>query len=512
LVSNSIERMSISEVKRAAIYARISKADSDVDKVENQITELKKLAKRAGYEVVGVFEDDDISAYKGKSVRPGWAQLLREIEKKKFDVILATEMSRFTRGSSVESDVFTATCVKAGAVIHTRSGGVLDPNSPSALAMVQIMDVLSGLEVALKVERQKARNLADLAVGKPTKGLRPFGWEKDRMTLRKDEARHIRRAYRDILEKGESVWAIAQKWNKLGIKTDSMVNPRRSRIDGVVRTPPGVWTTTTVRSILIRPRNAGILMFEGAELPKSLIQPIVSRQDWESLCASIKGAPNPKGAKPQYLLGGILECTCGQTMHASKSISGRKGKKHSYQIYRCRLYGFDKSQSHVTCQLKIADDVVRTWVVENIGLGLETESSFNKEALAGIDARLAALADSDVELITTMQAGLGNGNQIRGLLRDNKTERRVLESERFEILSAAAQSTALDEFKTAMSLLEDDASDDEINRTLEQGLKAWDELPMHAKRSIVRGGYRVQLLAGGRGAERILVSSKKPAT
>lgn len=504
--------MTISKVKKAAIYARISKADSDVDKVENQIAELKKLAKSSGYEVVAIFEDDDISAYKGKSVRPGWAQLLKAIEKKQFEVILATEMSRFTRGSSAESDVFTATCVKAGAVIHTRSGGVLDPNSPSALAMVQIMDVLSGLEVALKIERQKARNRADLAMGKPTKGLRPFGWEKDRMTIRETEAKHIRNAYKDILEKGESVWSIAQKWNKLGLKTESMVNPRKSRFDGVVRVPPGVWTTTTVRSLLIRPRNAGILMSDGAEMPKSLIQPIVSRQDWEALCASIKGAPTAKGAKPQYLLGGILECTCGQTMHASKSISGRKGKKHSYQIYRCRLYGFDKSQSHVTCQLLIADDVVRTWVVENIGLGLEDESLFNKEALAEIDTRLAALADSDAELTTTMRAGLGNADQIRGFLRENKNERMELESERLAILSAAAQSTALDDFKTAMSRLAKDASDEDINETFEQGFKAWDDLPMHARRSILRGGYRVQLLAGGRGAERILVSSKNPAT
>lgn len=498
--------------KKAAIYARISKADSEVDKVENQISELRKLAKSSGYEVVAVFEDDDISAYKGKAVRPGWAQLLRAIEKKQFEVILATEMSRFTRGSSAESDVFTATCVKAGAVIHTRSGGVLDPNSPSALAMVQIMDVLSGLEVALKIERQKARNRADLSMGKPTKGLRPFGWEKDRVTIRESEAKHIRKAYKDILDKGESVWAIAQKWNKLGIKTEPMVRPRKSRTDGLVKIPPGIWTTTTVRSLLIRPRNAGILMSQGAELPTSLIQPIVSRQEWESLCASIKGSPTPKGAKPQYLLGGILECTCGQTMHASKSVSGRKGKKHSYQIYRCRLYGFDKSQSHVTCQLAIADEVVRTWVVENIGLGIDNESLFNKEALAEIDSQLARLADIDRELTTTMNEGLGNGDLIRGMLRDNKNERLNLEAERLALLSAAAQSSALDNFKKAMSRLAKDASDKDINETFEQGFKAWDELSMQAKRSIIRGGYRVQLLAGGRGPDRILVTSKNPAT
>lgn len=512
MLCNSIEHMTNSNVKRAAIYARISKADSDIDKVENQVSELRKIAKSAGYTVVAVFEDDDISAYKGKSARPGWAALIRGIEKKQFDVILATEMSRFTRGSTTESDYFTATCVKAGAVIHTRSGGVIDPRSPGALAMVQIMDVISGLEVALKIDRQKARNRADLALGKPTKGLRPFGWEKDRMTIRESEAKHIRKAYKDILDKGETVWAVAQKWNKQGIVTETMLRPRKSRIDGEVKQPSGVWTTSTVRGLLIRPRNAGILMSEGAELPVSLIEPIVSRQDWDALCATIKGAPTPKGAKPQYLLGGILECICGQRMHASKSNSGRPGKKHSYQIYRCRLYGFDKSSKHVTCQLHIADDVVRTWVVENIGLGLEQESLFNKEALNEIDVQLARLAETDSELMKTMGEGLGNADQIRGLLRDSKVERTQLESERLTILSAAAQSTALDDFKKAMKKLTKYASEEAINETFEQGFKAWDELPMDAKRSILRGGYRVRLLEGGRGAERIVVSSKNPAT
>lgn len=504
--------MSVQIPKRAAIYARISKSDSNVDKVENQVAELKALAKAVGYEVAAVFEDDDISAYKGEKRRPGFDQMLGQIKDKKFDVIMATEPQRLTRGSAENLEALAVLCVRANAIIHTRSAGVQDPATPTTRALMGIMDLIGGLEVASKIERQKARNRADLSKGIPTKGLRPFGWEKDRMTIRESEAKHIRKAYKDILEKGVSVWAIAKQWNELGIKTDSMVRPRKSRIDGEVKPPPGVWTTTTVRGMLIRHRNAGILMNDGAEMPLSLIEPIVTRQEWEALCASIKGAPSPKGVKPQYLLGGILECTCGQTMHASKSVSGRKGKRHSYQIYRCRLYGFDKSNSHVTCQLPVADEVVRTWIVENIGLGLEEESLFNKEALAAIDVALARLADVDRELTKTMSEGLGNGDQIRGLLRENKAERLQLEAERLTVLSAAAQSTAMDDFKKAMSRLSVEATDDEINETFEKGFKAWDELSMASRRSIIRGGYRVQLLAGGRGPDRILVTSKKSAS
>jgi DNA invertase Pin-like site-specific DNA recombinase len=502
--------MSPDAVRRAAIYARISKADSEVDKVENQVKELKKLAKSLGYTVLAVFEDDDLSAYKGSKTRPGWASLIHAIAKNQFDVIMATEMSRFTRGSLTETEYFTATCIKAGAVIHTRAGGIMDPKTPGALAMVKIMDVVSGLEVALKVERQKARNRADLELGKPTKGLRPFGWEKDRVTVKESEARYIRDAYSDILDRGETVWRIAQKWNSAGLKTESMVRPRRSRLDGVVKAPTGIWTSTTVRQVLIRERNAGILMSQGAELPKSLIEPIVTREQWEAVCASTKGAPSPKGPKPQYLLGGLLECVCGARMTASKSVSGKPGKKHSYKIYRCSLYGFDKTSKHVTCQLNLADAVVRDWIVEDIGLGFLEESLFDKDELSSIDLNLSRLADLDTELLATLNEGLGNPAQIRGLMRANKSERVELEAQRLSILSAASQSTALDDFRKAMDELPYLAPDADVDRTLAQGFKAWDELPMESKRAIIKGGYIVKLLAGGRGPDRVLVTQKNP--
>lgn len=76
------------------------------------------------------------------------------------------------------------------------------------------MDVIGGLEVETKIDRQKARTRADLAAGLPTKGLRPFGWETDRITVRESEAIHIREAYKAVLEKGNTLWRIAQHWNE----------------------------------------------------------------------------------------------------------------------------------------------------------------------------------------------------------------------------------------------------------------------------------------------------------
>jgi hypothetical protein len=197
-------------------------------------------------------------------------------------------------------------------------------------------------------------------------------------------------------------------------------------------------------------------------------------------------------------------------MTASKSVSGKPGKKHSYKIYRCSLYGFDKTSKHVTCQLSVADAVVRDWIVEDIGLGFLEESLFDKDEVNEIDSKLSRLADSDTELLATLQEGLGNPSQIRGLMRANKTEREDLEAQRSSILSAASQSTALNDFRKAMDELPYLAPYADVDKTLAQGFKAWDELPMESKRAIIKGGYNVKLLAGGRGPDRVLVSQKNP--
>lgn len=491
--------------KRAAIYARISQADVGVDKTDNQEKELRAIADASGYDVVAVFVDDDISAFEGKNERPGFVSLVAGTRDGRFDVVMATEPQRFTRGSASELEALQVACVKAGAVLHTRAAGIQDPATPMIRAMLQFQDTLAWLEVAVGRDRQKARNRADRAEGIPNKGLRPFGFEKDRVTVRESEAVHIREGYRLILEEGVSVWKLAQTWTALGLKTDGMGKMRKTRADREATLVPAVWTTTTMRQLLIRPRNAGLLIHEGAEIPNSQIQPIVSREQWTALVSHIRGVNTLKGPKPQYLLGGIIECICGQTMHASKSVSGRKGQKREYKIYRCRLYGMDKNVKHVTIQLLIADSVVRDWVVEDIGLGLCKEGDAPRDDLVAVQARLAEVAAEESRATDMVMEGLGNAAQIKGRLKVLKEERGHLEEERDAILSESAHGAALAEFRNTIRDLPDEAGDEDVDAAFVKGFAAWDSLTMDARRAIIRGGYRVRITEGGRGAERVKV-------
>ena len=79
--------------KRAAIYVRVS---TDKQTVENQIRELRQIAERRGW-VVEEYRDAGISGAKGRDIRPGLDQMLKDASKGRFDVVMAWAIDRLGR-------------------------------------------------------------------------------------------------------------------------------------------------------------------------------------------------------------------------------------------------------------------------------------------------------------------------------------------------------------------------------------------------------------------------------
>src|SRR6516225_7456763 len=72
--------------KRAAIYVRVS---TDKQTIENQVTVLRQIAQRRGWEVVEQYSDAGISGSKGRDGRPGLDQMVNDAQRRKFDVIMS---------------------------------------------------------------------------------------------------------------------------------------------------------------------------------------------------------------------------------------------------------------------------------------------------------------------------------------------------------------------------------------------------------------------------------------
>src|SRR5215471_15178356 len=72
--------------KRAALYVRVS---TDAQTVENQISELREVAERRGWQVVEIYKDAGISGAKGRDQRSGLDAMFKDASRRRFDVVMA---------------------------------------------------------------------------------------------------------------------------------------------------------------------------------------------------------------------------------------------------------------------------------------------------------------------------------------------------------------------------------------------------------------------------------------
>lgn len=137
--------------RRVAFYLRVS---TDAQTVENQRLELERVAKSAGWEIVGVYQDEGISGSKGRDQRPAFDRLLKDANRRRFDLIAAWSVDRL--GRSLQHLVgFLEDVHHLGIDLYLHQQG-LDTTTPAGKAMFQMMGVFSEFERAMIRERVNA--------------------------------------------------------------------------------------------------------------------------------------------------------------------------------------------------------------------------------------------------------------------------------------------------------------------------------------------------------------------
>lgn len=141
--------MAKTEIKTAALYARVSTRNGQTP--ENQLRELRAVAKRHGWKVVSVFTDEGISGAKGRDKRPGLDALLKGVARKEFDIVAAWSVDRL--GRSLQDLIGTLNELKAkGADLYLHKQG-LDTATPAGKAMFQMLGVFAEFEREIIAER-----------------------------------------------------------------------------------------------------------------------------------------------------------------------------------------------------------------------------------------------------------------------------------------------------------------------------------------------------------------------
>jgi len=139
------------QIKRAAIYARVS---TDQQTTENQLSELRAVARRMGWKIVEEFLDNGISGAKGREQRPAFDRMCKAAVRREFDVVMAWSVDRLGRSLRHLVD-FLGEIHAKGVDLYLHQQGI-DSTTPAGKALFQMCGVFAEFERAMIQERVKA--------------------------------------------------------------------------------------------------------------------------------------------------------------------------------------------------------------------------------------------------------------------------------------------------------------------------------------------------------------------
>lgn len=401
---------------RASIYCRISKDREGAGLgVGTQEKDCRDLAKRIGASIVSVHTDNDLSAYSGKP-RPGYAALLEEVRGGQVDAVLAWHTDRLHR-SPAELEAYILACEPAGVATHTVKAGPIDLSTPSGRMVARTLGNHARYEVEHAVERMQRAKRRSAEAGKWKGGRRPFGYEKDGVTIREAEAALIRSGADAILA-GGSVQSVARAWNAAGSTT----------------TTGKPWSPAGPRRILLRPRNAGLMEHRGEVVGPAEWPPILEPEKWRAvvrLLTDPSRRTNAGATARKWLGSGIYRCgECEAPLRASSRSGG-------VPVYRCE-------GGHVVRGQRDLDDLVSSVIVERLrrpdarGLLHATQPGVDVGAL---EARAVLLRQRLDQLAAMFAEGTVDAQQLTAGTKTLNEELRAVRDQ----IAAAYRGTAFED-------------------------------------------------------------------
>jgi DNA invertase Pin-like site-specific DNA recombinase len=161
-------------MKKVAIYARVS---TDKQTTENQLTELRAVANRMGYEIVQEYVENGISGAKSRSDRPFLDAMLKDAVRGRFDMVLCWSIDRLGRSLQNLVEILNELQSLKVDLYFLQQG--MDTSTPSGRMIFSVFGAIGEFERNLIRERviagQKRAVANGVKIGRPSKmndGLR----------------------------------------------------------------------------------------------------------------------------------------------------------------------------------------------------------------------------------------------------------------------------------------------------------------------------------------------------
>ncbi|MEJ8553123.1 recombinase family protein [Tepidibacter sp. Z1-5] len=351
---------------KAAIYSRKSVFTGKGDSVENQVQMCKEhAAKHLDITEFTIYEDEGFSG--GNTNRPKFQELVQDIKKKKFDVLICYRLDRISRNVADFSS--TLELLQDNNISFVSIKEQFDTSTPMGKAMVYIASVFAQLERETIAERIRD-NMMELAkTGRWLGGQTSLGFKSQQITYLdsefkersmsklipvKDELDRVRLIFDKYIQ-GGSIHIVLKYLLANNIKGKNGGDFASMSVNDILRNPVYVESNDDVfeylkgKGMLVcgTPNGNGILTYNKCnskskqrDMSKwiaavSKHKGIISANDWLEVQRKLdknSKKENPRqGTSRKSLLSGILKCSkCGAPMRISY---GRPRKDTGERIY-----------------------------------------------------------------------------------------------------------------------------------------------------------------------------------
>ncbi len=410
-----------------ALYERLSRDDElagDSNSIVNQKKMLEDYAKNNGYTNTVHFTDDGFSG--GSFDRPGWKQMLAEIEKGSIAAVIVKDMSRVGR-DYLQVGFYTEVFFREKGVRFIAVSNGVDSDNNTSSEFVPFLNIMNEWYLRDCSRKITAVLRAKGKEGKPITSNPPYGYvkspdDKNIWLVDEEAAEVVKKIFRLTVE-GMGPYQIAKRLMEEKVEKPSYYQATRQR--GNYQTmcdfeTPYNWTGGSVVRILERPeymgdtvnfrshkesykdkkavknRSEDILIFQDTH------EPIIDRRTWYLVQELRKTVRRVDTSGEGSLLTGKLYCAdCGGKMHYRRGTTraGRDWRgipngevQHTSAGFNCSTYNSSRKQyKQVCCSHSIKEDTAKQLILETIRYALKSvrmdEAAFIKSMRSASEIR-----------------------------------------------------------------------------------------------------------------------------
>ncbi len=450
-------------MSKAAIYCRLSEEDrnkrfetDDSNSIQNQKAMLLQYAMQQGWEVYGIYSDDDYTGSDRK--RPEFNRLIEDARNHRFDVIICKTQSRFTRELELVEKyihgLFPLWGIRFISIVDnadTANRGNKKSRQINGLVNEWYLEDMSdNIRSVLTSRRKNGFHIGSFAL---------YGYKKDpeqkgHLIIDEEAAKIVREVF-TLFSQGHGKTAIARRLNDRGVP-----NPTEyKRLHGMRYKRPKsknstLWKYPAIADMLVNRIYIGDMVQgrygsvsyktkQNKPRPKDewyivegTHEPIISRRLWEKVQDLIRQRAKPFSTGETGLFSYKARCACcGYTLSSSKTKNRHylqcPNRRFSKASCEGAFISVDRLEQYVLEEIKLLSE--KYLDVNKLEQNIEFGKNLNEHKkrllsdLSNYDRRIAEYKKSIRELYMDKVKGAVSETDFTELSRNFSSEKERLE-------------------------------------------------------------------------------------